>query len=301
MPLLSRTSLITANGSTDALDVELPMAAIKNAEKHPDTAATAPVSSTTLQGTLPPPVVQGSVSSGRRGKKKSARVDGGLRVHWAQFKRRIGTGTAPSTSSALEPDESGDSYSNAQMRQEAQNDVEDDGVDEVVVDREWSDEIKSSSITHSEHGGTPEKSSNQLGTSTDRESLAFHVDGMWASCGLLIFLRWRVWPTVHQFFAHHFVDEKSEMHYRKENWFLGKVCCPCSFPSLAHPLVESSTVVHRILDCELGSGIRVHSATRRSPRQDILLCGESRVHRWDNWLNIAHRYPLPSRFRWSYL
>ncbi|EED83763.1 hypothetical hybrid sensor histidine kinase [Postia placenta Mad-698-R] len=226
MPLLSRTSLITANGSTDALDVELPMAAIpaKNADKHPHTAVTAPVSSTTLHATLslPPPVVQGSVSSGRRGKKKSARVDGGLRVHWAQFKRRIGTGTAPSTSSALEPDDSGDSSSNAQMRQDAQHEVEDDGVDEVVVDREWSDEIKSSSITHSEHGGTPEKSCNQLGTSTDRESLAFHVDGMWASCGLLIFLRWRVWPTVHQFFAHHFVDEKSEMHYRKENWFLGK-------------------------------------------------------------------------------
>ncbi|EED83762.1 predicted protein [Postia placenta Mad-698-R] len=226
MPLLSRTSLITANGSTDALDVELPMAALpaKNADKHPHTTVTAPVSSTTLHATLslPPPVVQGSVSSGRRGKKKSARVNGGLRVHWAQFKRRIGTGTAPSTSSALEPDDSGDSSSNAQMRQDAQHEVEDDGVDEVVVDREWSDEIKSSSITHSEHGGTPEKSCNQLGTSTDRESLAFHVDGMWASCGLLIFLRWRVWPTVHQFFAHHFVDEKSEMHYRKENWFLGK-------------------------------------------------------------------------------
>lgn len=227
MPFASRSSLVTAFGSREDVDVQVPMAKIggkKSSDKG--SATTDPVSSTTLQGGLPTPVVQGSVSSGsRKGKrKKSARVNGGLRVHWAQFKRRIGTGTAPSTSSALEPDESGDSYSNGYMRREARGEEEDDGVDEVVVDREWSDEIKSSSVTHSEHGGSPDKSSNVPGgTNTDRESLAINATGFWASCTPLIFLRWRLWPFVYQFFVNHFVDEKSEMHYNKENWFLRKV------------------------------------------------------------------------------
>jgi len=35
-------------------------------------------------------------------------------------------------------------------------------------------------------------------------------------------LRWRLWPFAYQFFVNHFVDEKSEMHYNKENWFLRK-------------------------------------------------------------------------------
>ncbi|PCH36400.1 hybrid sensor histidine kinase [Wolfiporia cocos MD-104 SS10] len=228
MPYKSRSSLITADGSGE--DVELPMARAgkASAEKISGSATLTshPLSGTTLQEpTLPAPATA-SVSSGRRGKhKKSARVNGGLRVHWAQFKRRIGNGTAPSTSnSAIEGDESGDSYSNGYLRrQEAQGETEDEGVDEVVVDREWSDEIKSSSITHSEHGGSPEKSSNHLGgTNTDRESLSLHAVGFWASCGLLVFLRWRVYPIIRDFFVNHFIDEKSEMHYNKENWFLRK-------------------------------------------------------------------------------
>ncbi|CCM01334.1 uncharacterized protein FIBRA_03383 [Fibroporia radiculosa] len=222
MPYRSRTSLVTANGSRE--DIQLPLAPISprveaSAEKFSNSATTVPVSPMTLQSSLPLP----ASAYGKRGKvKKNARVNAGLRVHWAQFKRRIGTGTAPSTSSALEPDESGDSYSNGIARQIVQSEDE-EGVDEVVVDREWSDEIKSSSITHSEHGGTPEKSSNHLnGTNTDRESLSLHGDGFWASCQLLLCLRWRVWPVFYGFFVNRFMDEKSEMHYCKENWFMRK-------------------------------------------------------------------------------
>ncbi|OBZ73876.1 hypothetical protein A0H81_06404 [Grifola frondosa] len=100
----------------------------------------------------------------------------------------------------------------------------DEYVDEVVVDREWSDEIKSSSITHSEHGGTPEKSgSNHLaGTNTDRESLAIHPESCWGISPVLVFLRWRAWPLILSFFSTPFLDEKSEAHYVKENWFMRK-------------------------------------------------------------------------------
>lgn len=40
------------------------------------------------------------------------------------------------------------------------NEVEDDGVDEVVVDCEWFDEIKSFLIIYFEYGGIFEKLSN---------------------------------------------------------------------------------------------------------------------------------------------
>ncbi|KZT67331.1 hypothetical protein DAEQUDRAFT_729184 [Daedalea quercina L-15889] len=227
MPFRSRASVVTTTVHGSKGDVPLPtikpksiLGKVIDVEKSASVGTSA--FSDTLRGTpLPPPVVQGSVSSSKRG-KKSARVDGGLRVHWAQFKRRMGTGTAPSTSSAIEPDESGDSYSNGRGRQAQLAEEQEDVVDEVVVDREWSTEIKSSSCTHSEHGGTPDRASNPLGTSTDRESLFAHPEGFWALCGPLIFLRWRCWPVVHDFFANHFIDEKSEMHYNKENWFMKK-------------------------------------------------------------------------------
>ncbi|RPD73184.1 hypothetical protein L226DRAFT_466050 [Lentinus tigrinus ALCF2SS1-7] len=174
---------------------------------------------------LPPPVSADASSAGRRSRtKKNARVSGGLRVHWDRFVRKLGSGTAPSTSSAFDDsvcESSG--YPRSRIGQASQE-PPDDRVDEVVVDREWSDEIKSSSITHSEHGGTPEKSgSNHLGgTNTDRDSFAIRPEGFWGACRLLIFIRWRLWPMAYSFFCTRFIDEKSEMHYNKENWFLRK-------------------------------------------------------------------------------
>ncbi|KZT07233.1 uncharacterized protein LAESUDRAFT_742984 [Laetiporus sulphureus 93-53] len=221
----SRGSLATTADGRD--EVPLPNIGRSSAEKDTGAVNTAPVNSNaTVQPLLPTPVTQPSPSLGRRSKnRKNARVNGGLRVHWAQFKRRIGNGTAPSTSeSALEHDDSGDSYRHGYLRHlETQGDTDDEVVDEVVVDREWSDEVKSSSMTHSEHGGAPaEKSSNQLGgTNTDRDSLALQATGFWTIQPLL-FLRYRVWPVIHDFFINHFENEKAEMHYIKENWFLRK-------------------------------------------------------------------------------
>src|SRR6266481_293599 len=51
---------------------------------------------------LPVPVQQGAGSEfGKRKQKKNARIGGGLRVYWANFRKRIGTGTAPSTTSMV--------------------------------------------------------------------------------------------------------------------------------------------------------------------------------------------------------
>jgi hypothetical protein len=102
--------------------------------------------------TIPPPALVSH--SGGRGRNKSARIAGvlnvngqreprGLRVHWAKFRKRIGTGTAPSTS---ELDESIHTAGSSMILRRPSHNFDAEkpaaGVDEVVVDRAWFDEIK---------------------------------------------------------------------------------------------------------------------------------------------------------------
>ncbi len=87
-----------------------------------------------------------------------------------------------------------------------------DQVDEVVVDRTWTEDIKSS-VSHSEHGAIPEKSggSNQKEANSDHESVVY--GGIWNTSTPLGILRWRAWPFVMEIFSSRFIDEKSEVHY----------------------------------------------------------------------------------------
>lgn len=180
---------------------------------------------------LPPPVQASAYPTVDRRRPKRTRISLGLHMRWERFLRKLGSGTAPSTSSAL--DEStgdsatafGTSLQSRKLIVPAEDDAE---VDEVVVDREWTADLKSS--VHSEHGGSPEKSRESgpppgygAGTNTDRDSVAVHSEGFWTKGVPLIYLRYRLWPIIHAFFATRFMDEKSEGHYRKENWFLRKV------------------------------------------------------------------------------
>lgn len=180
----------------------------------------------TAVDSLPIPVLQstGSNSVASRRKRKSARI--GLSVHWAKFKRRVGTGTAPSSSSLIGESAAASSYTRRLDRNAALGDH--DEVDEVVVDRVWSEEIKSST-THSEYGVSPEKSGTShpiQPSNSDHESVA--LDGFWGLVTPLIFLRWRVWPAIVEIFSSRFVDHKDELHY-------SQVCCRKLFrPSLAY-------------------------------------------------------------------
>ncbi|KAI0073055.1 hypothetical protein K474DRAFT_1700572 [Panus rudis PR-1116 ss-1] len=238
MPFRSRISLASGTGSSTRHNSSGKEDDFMDPEKHIGIRLGTPTPLTpgalkhsahaNMDSILPEPVQSRSSSSGQRGpksKKKNARISGGLRVHWDRLRRRIGTGTAPSTSSAIDESIGESSGFRTRMGTAVMNEDADEVVDEVVVDREWSDEIKSSSVTHSEHGASPEKTgSNHMGgTNTDRDSFAIHnAEGFWGSCTPLIHLRWRLWPLVYGFFATRFVDEKSESHYRKENWFLRK-------------------------------------------------------------------------------
>ncbi|KAF8159373.1 hypothetical protein B0H34DRAFT_703185 [Crassisporium funariophilum] len=178
-----------------------------------------PTTSTAVGHSLPAPVVQNSAASAhtRRTRRKSVRVNG-LSVHWARFKKRIGTVTAPSSSSLIGESAAENSYTRRMEMAQGEN----DNVDEVVVDRIWTEEIKSS-VSHSDHGASPEKSggSHQINAAaSDHDSVVY--DGFWSLWTPLAIIRWRTWPFIMEIFSSRFIDEKSEQHYAQESWFLKK-------------------------------------------------------------------------------
>jgi osomolarity two-component system, sensor histidine kinase SLN1 len=176
---------------------------------------------------LPPPA---AATTTYNRQKKTLRIDGpGLRVYWTRFRRRLGAGTAPSTSSLVD---SSAQSSNDAPRSDTQgvHQGEDDAeVDEVVVDRNWSDEVKSS-VSLSEQDISLDRSGGHHHVAgpntTDRDSVALHTGGFWGLSTPLIILRWRVFPAIVDFFSPKFPNIKSEQHYVKENWFMRKVRCP---------------------------------------------------------------------------
>lgn len=177
---------------------------------------------------LPPPAV--AVSATYNGQKKSIRIDdgGGLRVHWARFRRHLGTGTSLSTSSLVEdsaPSSNAGLCGDSQGEHQCEDDAE---VNEVVVDRNWSEESKSF-VSLSEQNLSLDRPGGHhpiASPSTERESDALHAGGFWGLCTPLIILRWRVFPAIVDFFSPKFLNQKSELHYVKENWFMRKVRAP---------------------------------------------------------------------------
>jgi len=157
---------------------------------------------------LPPPVLHTNAGMyhTRRMCHQLARFDG-LAEHWASFKRRIGTHTAPSSSSQIGESAVESSY-NQQMKLAQEN----DNVDEVVVDRVWREEIMSIE-SHSDHGAHAKAGEshqfNQGGS--DHESLVY--EGFWSMWPPLAIIRWQAWPFIMEIFTSRFIDQKSEQHY----------------------------------------------------------------------------------------
>jgi len=206
-----------------------------------------PATSTGPDDSLPVPVLQNSATSS---KKRT-----GLTARWASFKGRIGSGTAPSISSLIGDTVDSDHTHRAETEQEKALGQEKIEVDEIVVDRGWSDEIKSS-ISHSEHGASPEKSGGshpQAGSSY--ESLSLH-GGFWSLWFPLVILRWRVWPKVEEFFSSRFSDEKAEQHYAQvDSAFIPfLIYAPSQLPKGTLVIAQiACTLVFGLAHCQLGS------------------------------------------------
>lgn len=155
--------------------------------------------------------------SSRRRKTKAAGF-AGIKVQWTRFVKRIGT-DSPSDSSAV-----ADSYFESnQTRRRTEDDVE---VDEIIVDRDWTEDLRSSLNQLSERSPGSSDSQPQIGTSLGRDTTAMLDDSHILSASLWAF-RWKVWPAIVKFFCVRFLDDKTEERFHKEHWFIKKV-----FPSL---------------------------------------------------------------------
>jgi osomolarity two-component system, sensor histidine kinase SLN1 len=152
---------------------------------------------TKVDDLLPPPVLLGT-------RRKSACFRC-LAEHWTKFKRHIGTGTAPSSSSQI--GESAVENSSIQRMEMVQ---EDGAVDEVVVDRVWSEDVNSIE-THSDCGVSPGESPQVNSGGSDHESLVY--EGFWSLWPPLANIRWRAWPFIMEIFSSRFIDDKSEQRY----------------------------------------------------------------------------------------
>ncbi|KAF9474819.1 hypothetical protein BDN70DRAFT_884421 [Pholiota conissans] len=172
------------------------------------------MSSTAFESPLPPPAVYSSSRSSQNRAQRRSRFSA-FAVFWDDFKKRIGTGSAPSSSSVQGESENGFN------QQKVDTSETPDVVDEVVVDRLWTEELKSS-VSHSDHGGG-EKSggSNQhKEVNSDHESVVY--EGCWSRNAALAYVRWRAWPFILEIFNSRFIDPKSEAHYAQESWFIKK-------------------------------------------------------------------------------
>ena len=173
---------------------------------------TVPASSTSTavenQG-LPPPVTQSNLASANDHRKKKVAKVGGLSFYWVQFRKRLGTGSSPSSSSLV----GGSATESAYTRRVAEQYGEGYGegiVDEIVVDRAWTEELHTSVTPHSECGVTPE---SQQPNPISSESASFIYDGFWSLCKPLAIIRWRTWPFLMKIFSSRFANEKAERHY----------------------------------------------------------------------------------------
>jgi hypothetical protein len=156
---------------------------------------------------LPPPVTQsGIVTKIELCNRKKV---GSLNYYWTRFKKRIGTGTEPSSSSFLGESAAERAYTRraAEQYEEENNDGI---VDEIVVDRTWTEEIQTAS---SECVPTLEKTPSQQHIQSSVESASIVYEGFWSFWKPLAIIRWRTWPFLMEVFSSRFADDKTERHY----------------------------------------------------------------------------------------
>lgn len=185
-----------------------------------------PATSTAVDHILPPPAVHPHDSP--RTRAKAARLSFG--AYWMRLKKQLGAGVAPSNSSLI-----GDSAADNNLARRTEQPLDEEGeVDEIVVDRVWSEEIKTSE-SPSEHGGNiPPLDKSVIGQTgqtvagnvSDQESVIH--DNFWRIWTPLVIIRYKFYPTLREFFFTRFGDEKSEGHFAQVH-----ICC---FPSHPHLL-----------------------------------------------------------------
>ena len=215
MPFNLRRSLSVAATPSGPTPTKPLQTAVANTNDYSD------LSTATEYPILPTPATAKSIPSRPRGNSKSVQIRGGFRSHWAAFRKKVASGTPPSTSSSS-PDDSTGTSSYIQKPQGSVPCEQDDYVDVVVVDRVWGEDPKWSTKSDSNPPLEDARVENKLGSINTDSGSSDSGAGFWVSSPILFFFRWRIWPLIWGFFWLRFADQKFEAHYAKETWFLRK-------------------------------------------------------------------------------
>jgi osomolarity two-component system sensor histidine kinase SLN1 len=177
---------------------------------------------------LPEPVVQNRASS-----TSWKGIQAALNVQWTRIKRLVNSQPTTSVRNADIVYEKEAGHSNSPPAQQVDEIKEETEVDEVVVDRVWSEDLKSS-VTQYDSDQSEKSEGNLHGSaraslrlSTDQLSTrALHVRSeRFKGCGSpLVGVMSRFWLGFKKtFFSLRFSDPKTEATYLEENWSLNKV------------------------------------------------------------------------------
>ena len=168
--------------------------------------------------------------------KKTARIQRGLRVHWAQLWRKVVTADDSPTESypADDTDQASSAWDHRVPDAEAGADEvsDSDEVDEVVVERSWGKGKNSTDATSEGDESGLEKGvgadlmqrvTDYGGTSASGEQIHSDNKGLWTLIFPFKNVWGRLWPLATRFFSCSFHDPKAEASYRKEIWAQAKV------------------------------------------------------------------------------
>jgi osomolarity two-component system, sensor histidine kinase SLN1 len=247
--------------------------------------ATTETSSTAVGEALPPPAIHSgrySLASHRRKNSKKIRFYG-LKSFWEGFKERMGTGTAPSSSTFGDDATADRSYTYHGKRAAPDDDYEDDELDEVVVDRIWSDEYHStiSHLSEHEQQSSPEKSGHP-----DLSSVAQDEQAPTSPFQTLKRIQEVTFALFMALFSSRFVDDKKERHYQQEEWFVKKPLALVTSLWWIVNWILGVIFVHRT-DGNLAVGDYIYFFGVSPPL----------LHRSDRYLIKNHRSPLYSASR----
>lgn len=216
-----------------------------------DSGSTAPTSGDT---DLPLPVQQSVSYADHRRLNQKFELGTAIRDVWATFRKRIGTGTAPSNGT-----DHADNHEDANPSLHISEgvDLKHPEVDQVVVDRTWTAEAKDSS-TGSEYEMSPDKSGATPpvpGSAVPEQESAVVTHGHWSLPWIII--RYRFWPAVLNFFyPTSYINEDGERHYKQVRYTSTSSKCfsMCLYNCIGRlvPQQESSTMGVTLAGRQLG-------------------------------------------------
>jgi osomolarity two-component system, sensor histidine kinase SLN1 len=221
---------------------------------------------------LPAPVLQDT--SGRTSNRQRSNT---LASYWANLTNYIGSAASPTDSSV------NTSLEHHPLEKPPASFGGDDTeeVDEIVVDRSWSDDWRNSDSESDHDASSPGKSGpSNLDSNLplDPYSPAPGSTGFWVSCKLCILVRWRIWPAILGFFSSRFLDDVSEQKYKRENWSTAKVRGFVLDARKAHALYQVSGYMGIIVSRpHVALGCHICSTAFQSFRQVILLRGTHKI------------------------